>query len=205
MSWGTAELRFLALGDSYTIGEGVDPSQRWPVLLARRLDDGGVTVADPVIIARTGWTVGELDSGIDRAAPSGPFELVTVQIGVNDQYRGHPVSGFGEEFAAILDRAVGFAGSAPQRVIVLSIPDWGVTPFAKGQDREQIAAEIAVFNRVIATEAWRRGTTFVDVTPISRRAADDPALLVDDGLHPSGEMYSLWVDLALPVAHRIVR
>lgn len=197
-------IRLLALGDSYTIGEGVAPGQRWPALLARRLRDGGVESADPIIVARTGWTVAELESGIDQAAPSGTFELATLQIGVNDQFRGYPVNDFVDEFAAMLERAVGFAGRVPGRVIVLSIPDWGVTPFAAGRDRDRIATEIDAFNRVVAAESGRRGAGFVDVTPISRRAADDPGLLAGDGLHPSGEMYSLWVDLVLPVALGIV-
>lgn len=197
-------LRYLALGDSYTIGEGVDPGERWPSLLAGALRDEGFVITDPVIVARTGWTVAELEAGIDQATPSGPFDLVTLQIGVNDQFRGYEVERFGEELAALLDRAIGFAGGDPARVIVLSIPDWGVTPFASGQDRERIASEIDAFNRVSAEEAARRGVGFVDVTPISRRAAGEPGLVAGDGLHPSAEMYSAWVDLVLLLAREVV-
>jgi lysophospholipase L1-like esterase len=197
-------VRFLALGDSYTIGQGVDPGERWPSLLAQRLRDEGVVIGDPVIVARTGWTVAELEAGIDQAAPSGPFDLVTLQIGVNDQFRSYEVAGFAEEFAALLDRAIGFAGGDPGRVVVLSIPDWGVTPFASGDDRERIAREIDAFNRVVAEEALRRGVGLVDVTPISRLAGEEPGLVAGDGLHPSREMYSAWVDLVLPVAREVV-
>lgn len=198
------EARLLVLGDSYTIGEGVDPADRWPALLARRLGDEGITVDGPVIVAWTGWMVAELEAGIDQATPGGPFDLVTLQIGVNDQFRGYGVEGFRGEFGALLERAIGFAGGEPGRVVVLSIPDWGVTPFAAGQNREGIAAEIDAFNRGVAEEAARQGAGFVDVTPISRRASDDPALLAGDGLHPSAGMYALWVELVLPVALEIV-
>jgi len=197
-------VRLLALGDSYTIGEGVDPADRWPVLLAGALRDRGVGVADPVIVARTGWTVVELGTGIDQAGPVGPFDLVTLQIGVNDQYRGYPVEGFRDGFGALLDRAIGFADGDPGRLVVVLIPDWGVTPFAGGRDRERIASEIDAFNRVVAVAAAGRGVEFVDVTPISRRAGDEPGLVTGDGLHPSREMYALWVERLLPVALEIV-
>ena len=196
-------VRLLALDDSYTIGEGVDSADRWPVLLAGALRDRGVGVADPVIVARTGWTVAELGTGIDQAGPVGPFDMVTLQIGVNDQYRGYPVEGFRDGFGALLDRAIGFADRDPDRVIVVSIPDWGVTPFAGSRDRERITSEIDAFNRVVAEEAAHRGVGFVDVTPISRRAADEPGLLAGDGLHPSREMYAGWVELLLAVALEI--
>lgn len=204
MTGESGEIRFLALGDSYTIGEGVEPGERWPVVLAGRLHDEGMAVAAPEIVAYTGWTVAELDAGIDQAAPSGPFELVTLQIGVNDQYRGYPVERFRDEFAALMDRAIGLAGGEPGRTIVLSIPDWSVTPFAEGRDRSKIGGEIDAYNRVVAEEAARGGVRFVDVTPISRRAAEDPALLAGDGLHPSGDMYELWVELVTLPARAIL-
>ncbi len=190
----------LCLGDSYTIGESVPTSQRWPVQLAARLRDQGLDVADPVIIARTGWTTDELDAAIDEANPKGRFDPVTLSIGVNNQYRGRSAEEYREQFRGLLSRAIGFAGGRPDRVIVLSIPDWGVTPFAADRDRTGIGREIDVFNRINKEETRRAGARYVDITPISRKAAADPGLTAEDGLHPSGEMYRQWVDQVTPVA-----
>lgn len=195
-----AELRFLALGDSYTIGERVEPAERWPVRLAGLLRAGGVAVAEPEIIARTGWTTGELSAGIDRAAPRGPYALVTVLIGVNDQYRGRDTAAYRPALRAMVARAVAFAGGDARRVVVLSIPDWGVTPFAASRDRGQIAREIDWYNAVNREESVRAGAAYVDVTPESREAATNPALVAGDGLHPSAAMYTAWARLALPAA-----
>lgn len=193
----TQPIRFLALGDSYTIGEAVPESERWPVQLAALLRASGVQVAEPEIIATTGWTTDELSAGIERVNPQGPFELVSLLIGVNNQYRGRSVDEYRAEFVTLLNRAVNFAGGEPQRVLVLSIPDWGVTPFAKPEDRTRIASEIDAFNAVNREETARAGARYVDVTPISRRAADEPNLIASDGLHPSGQMYAEWAKLAL--------
>lgn len=191
-------MRFLALGDSYTIGEGVAEADRWPVLLAQRVRAQGLPLEDPAIIATTGWTTDELAAALQRENPQGPYGLVTLLIGVNNQYRGRAVEEYRAEFAALLQQAIGLAGSDPRRVIVLSIPDWGVTPFAANRHRERVASEINAFNAVNAEETARLGARYVDITPISRQAADDPALLAGDGLHPSGQMYALWAALALP-------
>jgi lysophospholipase L1-like esterase len=193
-------LRYLALGDSYTIGESVGAEQRWPVQLAARLREQGLAVGEPQIIARTGWTTDELSAAIDQAAPSGPFDLVSLLIGVNNQYRGRDGQEYRAEFRALLLRAIGFAGGRPGRVIVLSIPDWGVTPFAAGRDRGRVAGEIDTFNAINRAEAGRAGARYVDITPASRAAAAHPALIAGDGLHPSGVMYAEWVELALPEA-----
>ncbi|HEU0013481.1 MAG TPA: GDSL-type esterase/lipase family protein, partial [Longimicrobium sp.] len=139
---GGGEMRFLALGDSYTIGEAVAEAERWPVRLAALLRERGMDVADPEIIARTGWTTDELSAAIDERDPQGPYALVSLLIGVNNQYRGRSADEYRGEFAALLRRAIAFAGGDAGRVIVLSIPDWGVTPFAEGRDRAAIAAEI---------------------------------------------------------------
>jgi lysophospholipase L1-like esterase len=198
-------LRFLALGDSYTIGEGVQPSQRWPHQLAALLRDCGVPIADPLIIARTGWTTDELSRAIEAANPSGTYQLVTLLIGVNNQYRGRDVEEYRKEFAALLRRAVGFAGRTPGRVVVLSIPDWGVTPFAAKRYRRSIAAAIDRFNQVNREEASKAGVHYVDITPASRTAASRPSMNAADGLHPSGEMYAEWARLTLPVARTILK
>lgn len=197
-----ATLRYLALGDSYTIGEGIDAAGRWPVQLAALLRGRGLAVAEPVIVARTGWTAGELSAGIDAAAPRGPFALVSLLIGVNDQYRGGRPEDYRAGFVAMLRRAIGLAGGEPGRVVVLSIPDWSVTPFAisSGRDLPRTAREIRQFNDVNRDETRRAGARWVDITPVSERALGDSAQLAPDGLHPSALMYVEWARLALPAA-----
>ncbi|HET7461288.1 MAG TPA: SGNH/GDSL hydrolase family protein [Longimicrobium sp.] len=190
-------VRYLALGDSFTIGEGVDPAERWPVQLAAMLRARGVDVGDPEIVATTGWTTDELAAGIDAARPQGPYALVSLLIGVNNQYRGLPVDAYRPEFRALLQRAIAFAGGDAGRVIVVSIPDWGVTAFAEGRDRGQIAREIESFNAVNRDAARELGAHWVDVTPTSRRMPDAVA---GDGLHPSGAQYRAWAGLVLPEA-----
>jgi len=195
---------FLALGDSYTIGEGVAPQDRWTHQLAAALTAEGHAVQTPQTIATTGWTTDELQAGIAAAAPTGPFELVSLLIGVNNQYRALPLDDYAAQFGALLAQAVGFAGDRPGRVIVLSIPDWGVTPFARqqGRDESQTAQQIDAFNAVAQAICQARGVVFVDITPASRAQGRDPAMLADDGLHPSARMYAHWCGQALPVARR---
>jgi lysophospholipase L1-like esterase len=195
---------YIALGDSYTIGEGVLPRERWPVQLVRRLRAEGFEVDDPEIIATTGWTTDELWAAIDRASPRGDRALVSLLIGVNNQYRGRSANEYREEFKRLLDRAITMARREAHRVIVLSIPDWGVTPFAAGRDRASIAYEIDEFNSVNRAEASTLGARYVDITGVSRALADDRSFTAGDGLHPSGRLYEQWVDLVLPVARRIL-
>jgi lysophospholipase L1-like esterase len=192
-------MRYLALGDSYTIGENVAEAERWPVQLAARLSEQGIPTAEPEIIAVTGWTTDELAAGIHQAKPQGPYDLVTLLIGVNNQYRGRDPEEYRQQFADLLQQAIGFARDEPARVIVLSIPDWGVTPYAAGRDTVQIAAEIDAFNAINREEAEKAGVAYVDVTAVSRQAAHDSSLIAADGLHPSGKMYAAWVELLLPV------
>ncbi len=195
-------MRFLALGDSYTIGESVPPSERWPIQLTSLMRAEGLDVDEPLIIAVTGWTPDELSTGMDRANPSGTYDLVSLLIGVNNQYRGRDSEEYRGQFVSLLQRAIGFANGAPAHVLVLSIPDWSVVPFAAGRDRAKIAAEIDQFNAISREEAERAGAHYIDVTPISRQAAADPDLIAGDGLHPSGKMYAAWAKLALPVARK---
>jgi lysophospholipase L1-like esterase len=178
--------RYLALGDSYTIGESVPEEGRFPNQLARELG-----IAPPQIIAKTGWTTDELNAAIDAANVSGTFDLVTLLIGVNNQYRGRDAEQYRGEFAALLQRAIGFAGGDAKKVVVVSIPDWGVTPFAEGRDRAKISAEIDRYNAINREEATRAGARYADITPISR--GSDPALVAADGLHPSAKQYGEWV------------
>lgn len=194
------ELRYLALGDSYTIGEGVPESGRWPVQLTRALRNDGIPMADPRLIAQTGWTTDELDAAIDTALVFPEYDLVSLLVGVNNQYRGRDAADYRVQFTGLLERAIGFAQGRRERVLVLSIPDWGVTPFARGlaRDVQQVAREIDAFNAVALDTCMRRGVVFVDITAVSRQRGEEPEMLVDDGLHPSASMYAEWTRLALP-------
>ncbi len=198
MEQGQEKLRYLALGDSYTIGESVDPSMRYPVQVADSLEKRGYLVDDPRIIAVTGWTTSDLKAGINAASPQGPYDLVSLLIGVNNQYRGMDINIYKKEFGELIDQSILFAGNDTGRVIVLSIPDWGVTPFASGRDREKIAREIDQYNAVNKEITLSKGIVWIDVTGISRFAVTDLALIAGDGLHPSGKMYTEWVRLAMP-------
>jgi len=194
-------MRYLALGDSYTVGEDVAEDERFPEQLVARLRaDGWPALESPEIVATTGWTTAELQGALAAAPPRGRFDLVTLLIGVNNQYRGLPLEQYRHEFGALLDTAIVYAGERRERVIVVSIPDWGVTPYAQGRDRARIASEIDSYNRANRDAAVRERVNYVDITPISRLSADDPGLTAGDGLHPSGAMYRLWVELLLPKA-----
>jgi len=197
--------RILSLGDSYTIGESVSSDDRWPVDLASMLRAQGIDVADPTIIARTAWTTRDLSAAIDEARPRGPFDLVTLLIGVNDQYRGRSVEEYRPQFRLVLSRAITHAGKRPESVVVISIPDWGVTPYAQGRDRRKIAAEVDAFNAANREEATTAGAHYVDITGLSRLAATDRGLVAADGLHPSAAMYVQWARAILPVAANILR
>jgi len=188
-------IRYLALGDSYTIGESVSEGERWPNQLAELLNSKDTSI-EVTIIARTGWTTDELWNGIQAVTIKPPYDLVSLLIGVNNQYRGLDINEYREGFVFLLNKAIEYAGVNPNRVIVLSIPDWGVTPFAAGQDSNKITIEINQFNSVNEEESKRAGVHYVDVTPISREAVQDASLIASDGLHPSGKMYTEWARLA---------
>lgn len=193
-------VRYLALGDSYTIGESVPEDARWPVQLAAKLREGGCDIAVPEIVARTGWTTGELSAALRGRKLAPRYELVSLLIGVNNQYRGLPISAYRSELRALLKSAVEFAGGQPGRVLVVSIPDWGVMPYAEGRDRAAIAREIDAFNAVAREEAARRRARWVEITSMSREAAADSSLVASDGLHPSARMYERWLERLLPAA-----
>ncbi|MCU0458924.1 MAG: SGNH/GDSL hydrolase family protein [Bacteroidales bacterium] len=191
MEQGQDKLKYLALGDSYTIGQSVD-------ITHDSLEKRGYTVEDPRIIAVTGWTTSDLQAGITAANPQGPYDLVSLLIGVNNQYRGQDINIYRKEFGELIDQSILFAGRDTGRVFVLSIPDWGVTPFASGMDREKIAREIDQYNAINKEITLSKGIVWIDVTGISRLAETDLTLIAGDGLHPSGKMYTEWVRLALP-------
>ena len=200
----TGSLRYLALGDSYTIGEGIDAPGRWPQQLVERLRSDGVDLADPTIVATTGWTTDELSAGMDAATLVPPYDLVTLSIGVNNQYRGRDTDNYRREFSALLQRAVALAGLRPERVVVVSIPDWGVTAFGRGSGRDTtvIAHELDRFNAINRDEARAQAIAWADVSAISRRAGSAADQLAADGLHPSARQYSAWLEAILPLARQ---
>jgi lysophospholipase L1-like esterase len=195
--------RYLALGDSYTIGEKVSVKDRWPNQLAKLLEAEGIQT-EVTIIARTGWTVEELWQGIQANPPQGKYNLVTLLIGVNDQYRDYAIDGYRENFHFMLGKAIEYAGGEPKKVVVLSIPDWGFTPFAANRDTELISQQIDEFNAVNLEETKSASAYYVDVTVISRMAMDDFDLIAGDRLHPSEKMYGIWAKKILPVVRDIL-
>lgn len=187
------EIKYLALGDSYTIGESVSESERFPVLLVAAYNKQGLNIANPRIIAKTGWTTDELKLAIIDSLITETYDMVSLLIGVNNQFRGLDIEEFRRQFIELLDMAVSYAGKDPKKVIVISIPDWGVSPFAKDRDLNQIALEIDQFNAIKKAETEKRKVCFVDITEISRQAKGQEEYFASDGLHFSGEMHSLWV------------
>jgi len=183
---------YLALGDSYTIGESVLPSENFPNQTVQLLTQSGYNFKSPEIIAKTGWTTDELQNNINSHTFTPPYDIVTLLIGVNNQYRGRPVDTYKPEFENLLRQAIQFAGGKTDHVIVLSIPDWGVTPFANGRDRAQIAREIDEYNSAIKTISENYKVNFIDITALTREAANDLSLLAADGLHPSAKEYKRW-------------
>ncbi|WP_260607316.1 SGNH/GDSL hydrolase family protein [Chitinophaga polysaccharea] len=196
---------YLALGDSYTIGEQVAYSECFPVQAAALLREQGIAVEAPQIIATTGWTTGELEAGITAAHIHKTYDIVTLLIGVNNQYRGRPVEEYATEFTALLQKAIAFAGNNPAHVVVLSIPDWGVTPFAADRNREQISREIDAYNAANKTIAGEWLVPYLDITHFTREAVQDPELVAADGLHPSGKDYSRWAAALLPLLLQALR
>jgi len=189
----TDSLTYLALGDSYTIGESVNQSESYPYQLTNLLTAKSYPVQHPTIIAVTGWTTDDLISAIAGSdITHNKFNFVTLLIGVNDQYQGLSQSDYKIKFAQVLQTAITFAKGGAKSVFVLSIPDWGVTPFADGQE-SIIGPQIDQFNAINKEISEQAGINYLNITDISKQAATDPTLTAPDGLHPSGKMYSLWV------------
>jgi lysophospholipase L1-like esterase len=186
--------RFLALGDSYTIGEAVPENECWPMQLVEMLNAVGKPFEKPQIIATTGWTTDELIAAIKIENPQGPFDLVSLLIGVNNQYRGYSKEVYAKEFEDLLNHAIDFAGKITNHVVVVSIPDWGATPFAKDRNREEIATEIGEYNTINREISLQKGVHYVDITPGSRFALSDFSLVTSDELHPSGIEYRKWTE-----------
>jgi lysophospholipase L1-like esterase len=192
-------LTYLALGDSYTIGESVQQAQSFPYQLTALLSNNGLNVTPPTIIATTGWTTDNLINAISqRDIHSKTYDFVTLLIGVNDQYQGISQGNYQVKFAQVLETAIGFAKGDTSRVFVISIPDYGVTPFGQGRDNV-IGPEIDQFNAINKSISLKAGVHYLNITDISRQAATDLSLIAGDGLHPSVKMYALWVQKLEPM------
>jgi lysophospholipase L1-like esterase len=187
---------YLALGDSYTIGESVERADTYSYQLAAKLKVAGVNMATPKIFAKTGWTTGELLEAIRIQTINKKYDLVTLLIGVNNQYRGNSKITYRSEFRRLLQLSIGYANGKKDHVFVVSIPDWGVTPFGKksGKSQSAIAKDIDAFNAINREETILAGVTYVNITPDSRKAATDVSLVASDGLHYSRKMYALWAN-----------
>jgi lysophospholipase L1-like esterase len=195
----TGPFTYLALGDSYTIGQSVLQSDSYPYQLTGSLNAGGFKVQLPTIIATTGWTTDNLINAISQSnIHNNIYDFVTLLIGVNDQYQGLSMDNYKIKFAQVLNTAIGFAKGDASRVFVLSIPDWGVTPFGKGRESE-VGPQIDAFNAINEAISHAAGVHYLNITGISKQAATDLSLVADDGLHPSGKMYSLWVQWLEPL------
>lgn len=190
------KIKFLALGDSYTIGESVAEDQRWPVQLVRALKAKGYAGDPPQIIATTGWRTDDLKKAILAANPSRDQTLVSLLIGVNNQYQGKSAESYAAEFEELLMMAIDFAGGDKSNVFVVSIPDYGFTPFGK-EKQPVISKAIDEFNAVNRAIAEKHGVKYFYITDISRRGFEDPELVAEDKLHPSGKMYAEWVKVIL--------
>lgn len=196
---------YLALGDSYTIGESVSARENFPNQTVELLRSAGYNFKDPVIVAKTGWTTGDLTNEISKGPISSTYDFVTLLIGVNNQYRGRSAEDYKAEFENLLQTSIQFADGKTNQVIVLSIPDWGVTPFATGRDRKQIAVEIDTYNSIIKSVSNKSRVHYVDITPGTRETETDQTLLARDGLHPSGKEYSRWAQQVYTIISNVLR
>lgn len=197
---------YLALGDSYTIGEAVSPSENFPNQLTTILTDHGYLFSPPEIIATTGWTSSELQTAITKKIPARTnFDIVTLSIGVNNQYRGESTEKYAIEFEALLVQAIGFAAQRPLHVFVLSIPDWSATPYAEGRDRGVISKQIDQFNEINKRIALKLKVNYIDITAGTREAITQPSLVAGDGLHPSGKEYRRWAEQLFSVIQQYLK
>ncbi len=199
-----ASLTYLALGDSYTIGEAVDENLRWPNILADSLQSEGVNIHQPKIIATTGWTTDELMEALEKENPNNNYNIVSLLIGVNNQYRSYPVEQYKKEFKILLDKAIEYAAGKPERVFVVSIPNYGVTPFGISRGEEKIRQELLIYDAIADSIASDSGIPFINITPISEKAKSDASYIAVDELHPSGKQYQEWVELIYPVSEEIL-
>lgn len=191
---------YLALGDSYTIGQSVLVDERFPMQTVKNLTALSANFLIPEIIARTGWTTANLINALSATPPKRQtYDAVSLLIGVNNQYQRLSQDQYSTEFAALLKTAIGYAGNNAKRVVVLSIPDYSVTPFASGSNKALIASQIDSFNTINLNIALQNGVHYLNITTSTREAATDASLVATDGLHPSGKEYKKWADLLAPM------
>lgn len=190
---------YLALGDSYTIGQSVAESERFPNQTIALLRAQNIKIGDPKIIATTGWITKNLIDAINSTTLQNNYSVVSLLIGVNNQYQGRSIDEYKVEFTTLLNRAIQLAANKKEHVFVLSIPDYSVTPFAQNSDTAKIAREIDAFNAANKHISLQAGVNYLDITPISREAKNDPSLIANDGLHPSGKQYKMWAELLAPM------
>ena len=186
-------LSFLALGDSYTVGTSERPENSWPQQLVKTLANKGILIKAPKIIAGAGWTTEKLISEVQSSNLNTEYDLVSLLIGVNNQYRGLDINLFRKQFLSLLEKSISLAGNDTSKIFVLSIPDWGVMPFAALRDTKKITLEIGKYNAIIKEEVAKRNVLYIDITKLSRKAIMDKTLIASDGLHPSKKMYKTWV------------
>jgi len=187
-------MKYLALGDSYTIGEQVDYRHNFPSQTVDILHQQGIDIRLDKLIATTGWTTDELAAALSEARPAGTYDWVSLLIGVNNQYRGRSAEEYKIQFYGLLCQAILYAGARPERVVVLSIPDWGLTPFNTERDRAQTSAEIDEYNRINRAITLDMGCHYLDITASTREHANDADYLTEDQLHYSGKEYRLWAE-----------
>lgn len=194
-------ITYLALGDSYTIGQSVPSTQSFPFQITSQLKNNHYKVADPVIIAQTGWTTTDLKRAIADADLTKKYSFVTLLIGVNNQYQNDYINSYKTDFDDLVNTAISYAKGINKHVFVLSIPDYSVTPFAltSGRDTATIRTQIDQYNAINESESNRLGVNYLNITGISRMAKTNTTLLANDGLHPSGLMYLLWVNKLTPL------
>ncbi|NNF36237.1 MAG: SGNH/GDSL hydrolase family protein [Saprospiraceae bacterium] len=198
-------IRYLALGDSYTVGEEVSADQSFPYQLLYGMNGLKAKNAELKIIAVTGWTTSDLLDATQKEDPTpGTWSFVSLLIGVNNQYQGKPFELYQQEFSALLNIAIELMEGDVGKVVVVSIPDYGVTPFAQESDQNKITSEIHQYNRYAHDKTIEAGAQWIYITDISLQAADNEELITGDGLHPSGIQYGLWVKEIIPVVRKII-
>ena len=197
--------KFLALGDSYTIGQNVQQYERFPAQTVQLLRSQNLNISDPQYVATTGWTTTNLLSATKRQNPPKDFDIVTLLIGVNDQYQQRDTAGYREKFSELLNKAVKCAGSRTSHVFVLSIPDYSVIPFVAEAEKARVSTEIDLFNAINKEVTLQNNITYIDITPSTRQAANDASLIAHDGLHPSAKEYAVWANMLAPLIKKALQ
>lgn len=197
--------KYLALGDSYTIGQSVQETERFPAQTVELLRVQNINIKDPEYIATTGWTTTNLLTAINLQKPAKDFDVVTLLIGVNDQYQLRDTTGYHNRFSELLNKAIEFAGGRRTGVFVLSIPDYSATPFVAKSDKARVSMQIDQFNAINKEAALQNNISYIDITPSTRQAAINPSLVANDGLHPSGKEYAVWANMLAPLIKKALQ